>query len=659
MSAAAIVATKFTAIDQFSSKVAKMKMSVQSFAAKAETSVARADRAFRKLTPAIGGAMKQFLSFASAAAISTAIVGGVGFSVKSVMDYEKSLASLSAITGVTGSAFNEFKNQVSAVAGDTRKSSIEVAKAFEIVGSAKSDLLENAEALAEVSKAAIILSKASGDELAGSAESLVGVMNQFGLESDQAARTMNVLAAGSKVGAATIGQVAEAMKNFGSVASGANVSVEQSVALVEVLSTKGVKGAEAGTALRGSLLKLQQAGLGYASGQFNINDALEEARKKIAAYGTETEKDKAILKMFGAENISTGKILLSNIDLFEQFTKGVTGTNTATEQAEINANTLSNRLGELSNAWVNIITGSSKAGSSLDAVKNVVKLLTDNLETVVSVGSKILLFFAAWKAAIIVAQLALGAYNIVLGITGALSSTASIAIGQNAIALKAYTITTGIATVAAKAWAFALNLGIWPITLIAIGIAALIALVVKVVQKWNEWGAAVSLFLGPLGLVISMIQSFRRNWDLIKKAFSEGGILEGLKMIGATLLDAVLMPLQQILEIASGLPGKMGEWAATGAAKIEEFRANLGVNTTTDESGNPLNPTGASPMLDSGQPFMLQNNPQAVAAQSSVERMESVSRQNVSIDIKDQTGRASVSSDNDMIPINLTTTQAF
>jgi hypothetical protein len=125
------------------------------------------------------------------------------------------------------------------------------------------------------------------------------------------------------------------------------------------------------------------------------------------------------------------------------------------------------------------------------------------------------------------------------------------------------------------------------------------------------------------------------------------------------LLDAVLMPLQQILEIASGLPGKMGEWAATGAAKIEEFRANLGVNTTTDESGNALNPTGTSPMLDSGKPFMLQNNPQAVAAQSSVERMESVSKQNVSIDIKDQTGRASVNSDNDMIPINLTTTQAF
>ena len=126
-----------------------------------------------------------------------------------------------------------------------------------------------------------------------------------------------------------------------------------------------------------------------------------------------------------------------------------------------------------------------------------------------------------------------------------------------------------------------------PIGLIIIGIAALIALVVIVVKKWNDWGAAVSLFLGPLGIVISMIQSFRRNWDMIKKSFADGGILEGFKAIGRVILDSILQPVQQLLELIAKIPG-MASSMQPAIDKIQSYREGLGVNTTTDESGNPL-----------------------------------------------------------------------
>ena len=75
---------------------------------------------------------------------------------------------------------------------------------------------------------------------------------------------------------------------------------------------------------------------------------------------------------------------------------------------------------------------------------------------------------------------------------------------------------------------------------------------------------------------------------MIVSSFKNGGILEGLLAIGKTLLDAVLMPLQQLLELLSKIPGSIGEFAGDGAAKILELRNNMGVNTTTDEGGKPI-----------------------------------------------------------------------
>lgn len=112
-----------------------------------------------------------------------------------------------------------------------------------------------------------------------------------------------------------------------------------------------------------------------------------------------------------------------------------------------------------------------------------------------------------------------------------------------------------------------------PIGLIVLGIIALIALVTAIIIKWNEWGAAVSLFLGPIGLLIIAIMTIRTHWNNIVKSFSDGGILSGLKAIGAMLFDLVLYPLQQILSAIGKIPG-MG-FAKDAAMDIKEFRESL------------------------------------------------------------------------------------
>ncbi|GLB51704.1 hypothetical protein NBRC110019_07430 [Neptunitalea chrysea] len=126
----------------------------------------------------------------------------------------------------------------------------------------------------------------------------------------------------------------------------------------------------------------------------------------------------------------------------------------------------------------------------------------------------------------------------------------------------------------AAQWALNVAMDANPIGLIILGIAALVGIITAVIAKYDEWGAALSFILGPLGMIINIIQSFRRHWDSITEAFENGGIIAGLKRIGLVLLDALLMPVQQLLGLLSKIPG-LGKLAGTGEAYIQKLREGL------------------------------------------------------------------------------------
>lgn len=624
----------YSVIDKFTGPVHKMVAANQAFVNSAEVGVARGERLFRKLTPTLSETTKQFFSFAKSAAIAAAVLGTFHFSVDAIKRYETAVQSFRTIVSdLSDKDFAKYESEIIRVAKFTNRSAIDVAESFEKIAGLNAEFAKTSAGLGQVSQAAIILAKASRMELGDSAENLIGIMNQFSLSAAQSDRVINVLAAGQAVGAANIRQTAEAFVNFGAVAAGANITLEQSVGLVQTLGKFSLFGSEAGNKLKGAILRLQRAGVGYASGQFQINDALADANKRIAKLATAKQKDAAITKMFGAENIIAGKILLANAGLFNDFTKKVTGTSEAQKAAEINSNTLSVSINNLQNKWVNMLVSSDQARTSLFAVNKTVQWLTKNLETIVSVGIKILLFFAAWKAIMIATRIALTAYNIVLGITGALSGAASIAIGKNAVALSAYNIAARIAT--AAQWALNAAMTANPIGLVIVAIAALIGFVALIINKWNEWGAAISFFLGPLGFVISLIQSFRRNWEMITKSFKEGGVLAGLKAIGKVILDAVLMPVQQIAKLIANITG--AEWAKNAVKAIEFTRKQLGVNTETDESGNPLPKESI--------------NPKQAQRDVMREEISAIRQTNSKLVIEDESGRAKLSGNDPSIKL--------
>lgn len=129
-----------------------------------------------------------------------------------------------------------------------------------------------------------------------------------------------------------------------------------------------------------------------------------------------------------------------------------------------------------------------------------------------------------------------------------------------------------IATKAAAAQQWLLNIAMNanPIGLIIAGIVALIAVVAIAINYYDEFGAAMLFVLGPLGMLINLVQSFREHWDSIVSAFQSDGIIGGIKRIGMVLLDSLLKPIQQLLELIAHIdPTGLSQ---KGADKIAAFR---------------------------------------------------------------------------------------
>lgn len=609
-----VIPSIFTAVDKLSAPVRAMSGSLKDFGKSAESSMARLDRKMRPIG-------KQ------AALMGAAIVAPLALAVNEAAKFETSLAAFRTIVSDLDDAqFSKFTEAIKSVGGETKKSFTDVAASFEKIAGLNAKFADTAEGISAVSKASIILSRASGADLGQSAENLVGIMNQFSLGAMEANRAINVLAAGQSVGAASINQTAEAFVNFGSVAAGSNISLEQSVALIQTLGKFSVFGAEAGTKLRGSVLRLQKSGVGYASGQFQINDALEEARKKFDHLGTSKKKDAYLNKLFGAENVATGRILLSNIEIYKEFTKGVTGTSEAAKAAAINQNTLAERL---ANAKAQLTNFAIKIGEKLiPALSKLMDKITPLIDRM-----------SEWAK----------------NNPKTLSTIVKIAVGiaAFAFAVSGLSFAIGIATKAMAVFNFVMALN--PISLIIIAIAALIALIVAIIAKWDEWGASVTLFLGPLGLVISMVKTFADNWEMVKTAFTTEGIIGGMKAIGKVFMDAMLYPMQQLLEIIAQITGL--DWARNAANKIKSFREQQGfgheviANGQTGYLGN-----GEGVISGKQNPFQTVN-PKAQQQDAMMAAMsEHTNNANVRIDVNDKNNNVKASSDSPFVKINTSST---
>ena len=293
----------------------------------------------------------RFAKWGALAASGIAAITGISMTLNKMRkdrdDKEASAANLKALTGLDDVSIQWLARQTEILSTSMHKSGLrvtqsskEILEAYMLVGSAKPDLLGNKEALNAVTIEAMRLSKAAKMDLKEAVDAVTLSMNQYGASSEKAADYANVMAAGSKYGSAAVQSITAAVTKAGVSASTANVPIEQLVGSIETLAEKGIVNEVAGTGLKMFFLRLQ-------TGADETNPkivGLQTALKNLQKLSTEE-----IVKRFGAETYTVAQTLIDGADTVEYYTKAVTGTNVAMEQAAINSETNEARLAQLKN----------------------------------------------------------------------------------------------------------------------------------------------------------------------------------------------------------------------------------------------------------------------------------------------------------------------
>ena len=290
--------------------------------------------------------------------LGVGVFAGVNFlkdSVQEFAKFESALQNLSAITGASGKDLEFYSDNAKKLGIDVKGGASAVVEAYKLIGSAKPELLENKEALNEVTKAAITLSQASGLELPVAAEQLTQALNSFNAPAEDAGKFINVLAASAKFGAKEIPFVNEALSKFGGVAQKAGVSIETSAAAVELLGKAIPQAESVGTNLRGILIKLQTeaAKSGREFKGLSGELALLAPKEKDVTYLT---------KVFGEQNLLAVQTLIAERDELDKLTTQITGTGAAMEQAAVNTDTFAFKQQRLGNVFTEL---KSKIGELL------------------------------------------------------------------------------------------------------------------------------------------------------------------------------------------------------------------------------------------------------------------------------------------------------
>lgn len=305
------------------------------------------------------------------AAAFVGISTSIHAAVTANMEFEKSLSSLRALTGVTADELNYFRSEAIRMAMDSTQSATQMVDAYKLIGSQMPELLKNKSALTATAEAAVTLAEAAELDVPTAAKALTGSLNQMGQSSVHAAEYINILAAASQQGSADIPYLNKAIENAGGAASSVGIKFNDLVAAIEAIAPRITDAGSAGTNLRNIFLTLESS----ADRQLRPSVVgLSRALENLSAKNMDATE---LTKMFCKESVTAAIAILQERDAFEQLRTGITDTNTAYEQAQINNDNLAGSVGKLQSAWgafINTMSGSN----------GILKTAVDNLRDAVN-----------------------------------------------------------------------------------------------------------------------------------------------------------------------------------------------------------------------------------------------------------------------------------
>ena len=490
----------------------------------------------------------------------SAAVTGIGVaSVKTAADFESGMSKVAAISGAAGDDLDALSKKAREMGAKTKFSASEAASAMEYMAMAgwkTEDMLSGIEGVMN-------LAAASGEDLAATSDIVTDALTAFGLTAQDSGHFADVLAAASSNANTNVSMMGETFKYCAPIAGALGFSVEDTAEAIGLMANAGIKGSQAGTALRTIMnnlsgeVKICGENIGEveiattnADGSMReLSDILSDCRDAFAGL-SESEKVAAAESLVG-KNAMSGFLALMNageadINKLSGAIENCDGTaqkmaDTMNDNLEGQLTILKSQLQELAISFGEIL---------LPAIKNIVGCIQKFVDVLNSLPDGV-------KETIVTIALIAAALGPVLIIVGKIIT----AVGTiMTIVPKVVGVINGV-----KAAFAALNMTMLanPIVLI---IAAIAALVAAFIYLWNtnedfrqfwidlwenvkEVAVAVWEFLKEFFTAAwEAIKGIAETvWNRIKDFFS--GLWEGIKNIFSTVVEAIKTIITTYFEV--------------------------------------------------------------------------------------------------------------
>lgn len=181
---------------------------------------------------------------ATATAGTAAVVTGANF--------EQGMSKVAAISGATGDELAALTEKAKEMGAKTKFSASESAAAFEYMAMAgwkTTDMLNGIEGVMN-------LAAASGEDLALVSDIVTDALTAFGLQASDSAHFADVLAKAASSSNTNVGMMGQTFKYVAPIAGSMKYSVEDTSVAIGLMANAGIKGEQAGTALRAMLTRL-------------------------------------------------------------------------------------------------------------------------------------------------------------------------------------------------------------------------------------------------------------------------------------------------------------------------------------------------------------------------------------------------------------------
>lgn len=206
--------------------------------------------------------------------VSLAVAGLGAAAVKTASDFDSGMSKVKAVSGATGSDFDALREKAREMGAKTKFSASEAAEAMNYMAMAgwkSKDMISGIEGVMN-------LAAASGEDLATTSDIVTDALTAFGLKAEDSSHFADVLAAASSNANTNVSLMGETFKYAAPIAGTLGYSVEDTAVAIGLMANAGIKGSQAGTALRSGLTRLASPTKEVINGMSMLGLSIEDVQ---------------------------------------------------------------------------------------------------------------------------------------------------------------------------------------------------------------------------------------------------------------------------------------------------------------------------------------------------------------------------------------------